>query len=101
PIRPNIDDAERVYRAYSYGPLADIFVLDERSYRGANSTNRQDQISTGTAMVGAAQLEWLETQLAQSQATWKILASDQPIGLIIRDGDRNRQPRYEAWANGD
>jgi alkaline phosphatase D len=101
PIRPNIDDAERVYRAYSYGPLADIFVLDERSYRGANSTNRQDQISTGTAMVGAAQLEWLETQLAQSQATWKILASDQPIGLIIGDGERNGQPLYEAWANGD
>ena len=32
---------ERVYRQFGYGPLLDVFVLDMRSYRGPNSTNRQ------------------------------------------------------------
>ena len=31
PIRFNADDPERVYRAFGYGPLLDIFMLDERS----------------------------------------------------------------------
>ncbi len=101
PIRPGVDDAERIYRAYSYGPLAEIFVLDQRSYRGANSTNLQDRMSNETAMLGAAQIDWLEAQLARSPATWKIIASDQPLGLIVGDGLRNGQPLYEAWANGD
>ncbi len=36
PIRSHPDEAERVYRAYPYGPLAEIIVLDQRSYRAAN-----------------------------------------------------------------
>lgn len=101
PIRQNVDDTERIYRAYRYGPLAEIFLLDERSYRGANSANQQDRISAETAMLGTSQLEWLERQLAQSKATWKIIASDQPLGLIVGDGERDGAPMYEAWANGN
>ena len=33
PIRSHPDEAERVYRAYQYGPLAEVIVLDQRSYR--------------------------------------------------------------------
>ena len=101
PIRTNVDDPERIYRAYRYGPLAEIFVLDQRSYRAANSTNQQYQPSLQTAMLGSSQLEWLQAQLARSRATWKIIASDQPLGLIVGDGERDGQPLYEAWANGD
>ena len=36
PIRSHPDEAERVYRAYPYGPLAEVIVLDQRSYRAAN-----------------------------------------------------------------
>ena len=32
-----------------------------------------------------------------STATWKVIASDLPIGLIVRDGEKN----FEAFANGD
>jgi alkaline phosphatase D len=41
PIRSHPDEAERVYRAYQYGPLAEVIVLDQRSYRSANGGNRQ------------------------------------------------------------
>src|SRR5262249_8505265 len=41
PIRFEPDEAERVYRSLPYGPLLEVFALDMRSYRSANSPNRQ------------------------------------------------------------
>src|ERR1700743_325480 len=39
PLRESIVDRGRVYRALSYGPHLDVFMLDERSYRGPNGPN--------------------------------------------------------------
>lgn len=97
PLRFNPDDPERVYRAYSYGPLLDVFMLDERSYRGPNTPNRQTTINAESEFLGSAQINWLKARLASSKATWKVIASDMPIGLIVRDGATN----FEAFANGN
>ena len=101
PIRSLPDEAERVYRAYSYGPLAEVIVLDQRSYRGANSANRQPEPGPPTRMLGPAQVDWFKQRLAESTSTWKIVASDMPLGLIVGDGRQDGQPRYEGWANGE
>jgi alkaline phosphatase D len=92
-------DAERtkIYRSFNYGPSLDIFMLDERTYRGPNTPNRQPVQSKETDMLGQSQLQWLKVQLLKSKATWKVIASDMPLGLIVRDGSTN----FEAWANGD
>src|SRR5262245_27749875 len=37
PLRQQPAEAGRVYRKISYGPLLDVFMLDMRSYRGANA----------------------------------------------------------------
>ena len=29
------------------------------------------------------------------------MATDMPLGLIVRDGERDGQPAFEAWANGE
>ena len=100
PIRSHPDEAERVYRAYRYGPVAEVFVLDQRSYRGANSANRQEATGPATRMMGDAQVAWLKQNLAASSATWKIIASDMPLGLLVGDGQVNGVPAWEAWANG-
>jgi len=42
------------------------------------------------------QLEWLKRALKESKATWKIIAADMPVGLMVRDGDN-----AENLANGD
>ena len=47
PIRSHPDEAERVYRAYRYGPAAEVFVLDQRSYRAANGANREADAGAG------------------------------------------------------
>ena len=35
---------------------------------------------------GRAQIEWLKSKLAASRATWKVIAADMPLGLVVGDG---------------
>jgi alkaline phosphatase D len=85
-----------IHRALRYGPSMDVFVLDLRALRGPNSANRQAVLTPAARILGAAQLRWLEDGLASSRATWKVIASDLPLGLAIPDGEH-----FEAVANGD
>jgi alkaline phosphatase D len=108
PIRFHSDENERVYRAFPYGPSLELLALDMRSYRGANGPNRQPQRGDDSALLGEAQLEWLKSRLASSKATWKVVASDMPLGLIVPSGTvekpcswpRDAPPLCEAVANG-
>jgi len=96
------DESERVYRRISYGPLLDVFVIDMRSYRGPNSYNRQERPGPDTAFLGAQQLAWLKSGLEKSQAKWKVVSADMPIGLLVGDGkDAQGRDAFEAVANGD
>jgi len=91
------DDPERVYRTVPYASAVEIFALDMRSYRGANSENRQPAIDERSALLGASQVQWLKERLVSSRAVWKVIASGMPIGLIVPDGPSH----YEAVANAD
>lgn len=102
PVRFSADEAERVYRKISYGPLLDVFVIDHRSYRGPNTANLQETETNETQYLGAEQREWLKRGLKESTATWKVIASDMPIGLHVGDGtDSAGRARWEAVANGN
>ncbi len=94
--------SHRIYRNVPYGPLLDLFVLDMRSYRGANNYNRQEQPGAETAYLGREQLNWLKAGLKNSTAVWKVIAADMPIGLQLGDGiDQQNRPQFENFANGD
>ena len=97
PIRYTPAEPGRVYRTIHYGPLLDVFFLDMRSYRGPNTANNQAEAGAETAFLGATQTAWLKRELTASRATWKVIAADMPIGLVIPDGDT----RFEAIANRD
>jgi alkaline phosphatase D len=107
PIRIQRTDPGRVYRKISYGPNVDVFVLDMRSYRAENSANLQTAPSAETAFLGAEQVAWLKRGLDESDATWKIIAADMPIGLWVTDYAPATNPHepgvqyWEAIANGD
>ncbi|WP_037672518.1 alkaline phosphatase [Streptomyces griseus] len=88
----------RIYRVQHHGPLLDVFVLDMRTYRDANSPD--DQASDPVGILGREQLEWLKRELARSRAVWKVIASDMPLGLVVPDGTDGR-PNIEAVAQGD
>ncbi|MFI9770951.1 alkaline phosphatase D family protein [Streptomyces sp. NPDC052415] len=88
----------RVYRTQHHGPLLDVFVLDMRTHRNANSPD--DQSTDPVGILGREQLEWLKRELSRSRAVWKVIASDMPIGLVVPDTGDGR-PNIEAVAQGD
>lgn len=94
PVR--FGERNRLYRRFAYGPELEVFRIDLRSFRGPNSRNRQATRSAATDFLGGEQLAWLKRALRDSSATWKIIASDMPIGLVVADGDN-----AENAANGD
>lgn len=88
----------RIHRVVNHGPLLDVFVLDMRTYRNANSTD--DQTTDPQGILGREQLEWLKRELSRSRAVWKVIASDMPLGLVVPDGVEGK-PNFEAVAQGD
>ena len=86
-----------IYRSIPVGPSVEVFALDMRSYRSANNENLQPAAGADTNLLGDRQVRWLADALARSRATWKIVASDMPLGIVVA-----HQPgRHEAVANGD
>jgi alkaline phosphatase D len=96
PIAIDADNRDRIHRTVSLGPAIEIFALDLRSFRGPNSENRQTALDEASTLMGEAQLAWLKDRLVASRATWKVIASDLPIGAVVPD----RPNFFEAVANG-
>jgi phosphodiesterase/alkaline phosphatase D-like protein len=44
--------------------------------------------------MGSPQLRWLKPALLTSNATWKVIAIDMPLGLLVSDVNG-----FEAWTN--
>ena len=100
PIRYTPAEPGRIYRKISYGPMMDVFFIDLRSYRGPNGESRETTLDDNSRIIGAEQVRWLKRELANSRATWKILASDMPLGVIVWDNGKEKKGA-EAIANGD
>ncbi|MCT9076056.1 alkaline phosphatase D family protein [Streptomyces fulvoviolaceus] len=96
-LRPGAGDG-RVYRVLRQGPLLDVFVLDMRTYRNANSAD--DQTVDPQGILGREQLDWLKRELSRSRAVWKVIASDMPLGLVVPDTTEGKA-NIEAVAQGD
>ena len=87
----------QIYRSIPVGPSVEVFALDMRSYRSANNENLQSAAGPDTNLLGARQVRWLAEALTRSKATWKIVAADMPLGIVVA-----HQPgRHEVVANGD
>jgi alkaline phosphatase D len=93
PIRAIPAQPGRIFRKIAYGRLLDVFFVDLRSYRDANQGD-------GNALFGWRQADWLKRELAASKATWKVIACDMPIGLVVWDDFANKRGS-DAIANGD
>ncbi len=100
PIRYTPAEPGRVYRNISYGPMLDVFFVDLRSYRGANGPSMEDAMTPESRIFGETQVAWLKSELAASKATWKVIASDMPIGIIVWDNFKEKAGA-EAMSNGD
>lgn len=124
---PTRSDAQsRIYRSLRWGTLAEVFVLDARSYRDDNilpdrpgltldvrlrSGERRRLEGKAKSILGAEQREWLLRGLRDAQARgviWKVISTDaslsSPTGayhLFTPEGEM--KPLYsvrDGWAAG-
>lgn len=96
------DARAKVYRNIPRGPLCELFFLDQRTYRGPNSANRQTERNRESEFMGDRHLGWLKNALKKSRAVWKVICSDMPIGIIVGDGkDAEGKSTYENACNGN
>lgn len=100
PVRPAAAEPSRIYRVIPYGPMLDVFFLDLRSYRGPNNDGLSAAMTPDSRVLGAEQLRWLKQALLASRATWKVIACDMPIGLVVWD-NWSAKSGVEAVAQGD
>jgi alkaline phosphatase D len=82
PLRYTASEPGRIYRKISHGPLLDVFLLDMRSYRGPNEASPADHYGPNSYLLGPKQLAWLKRELARSEATWKVIATDTPLSVV-------------------
>jgi alkaline phosphatase D len=98
PIRP--DAAGQIYRSVRFGQLAELFILDARSYRDDNilpdgagkvlevrlrNGERRRLEGKAKSILGAAQREWLLQRLREAHArgvVWKIISTDDPLASV-------------------
>jgi len=99
PTRRQQKEPGRIYRKVSYGPMLDVFMLDLRSYRGPNTAGDETLLNDQSRIFGAKQMAWFKHALLESRATWKVIASDMPLGLVVWD-DYRTASGVEAIANG-
>lgn len=85
PIRERATTPARIDRVQHYGPSLDLFCLDARSDRGPNTKHEEQEPGPDTAFFGRRQVRWLKQALLQSKATWKVIASDMPLSLVLGD----------------
>ncbi len=79
PLAPPDDAPTRLYRRVRWGRHAELFLLDNRQYRDANST--EDRGDTAKTQLGHEQRDWLRRGIAESDATWLIVVSSVPVSI--------------------
>lgn len=92
-----LDPGAPMYRSVKWGPLLEVFLLDGRSHRSQNYPLPADT----ARFLGDAQLAWLEQALVASKATWRVVACDMPIGLVVSEPDGAGGEAYDGFANVD
>jgi len=97
PIREN----EKHYRSFSFGPLADVIMLDERlegktePAKGVTDPRYADE---DREMLGREQLGWFEQELRGSSAKWKVIGNQVVFSDLDRTAVVPKNPRnMDSW----
>ncbi|WP_327655174.1 alkaline phosphatase D family protein [Streptomyces sp. NBC_00483] len=81
PVRPST--AGTVFRRLRFGNLADLHLLDLRSFRSEQSSVGNGAVdSPERTITGRAQLDWLKSGLTASDARWKLVGTSVMISPV-------------------
>ncbi|UYQ61605.1 alkaline phosphatase D family protein [Streptomyces peucetius] len=81
PVRASTEGT--VYRRLRFGKLADLHLLDLRSFRSQQSSiGNGDVDDPDRTLTGRAQLDWLKAGLAASDASWQLVGTSVMISPV-------------------
>lgn len=81
PVRASTEGT--VYRRLRFGTLADLHLLDLRTFRSQQATIGNGSVDDpDRSITGRAQLDWLKAGLAGSDATWKLVGTSVMISPV-------------------
>ncbi|GFH35125.1 alkaline phosphatase D family protein [Streptomyces pacificus] len=81
PVRTSTEGT--VYRRLRFGKLADLHLLDLRSFRSAQASVGSGKVDDPERTItGRAQLDWLKAGLASSDAAWKLVGTSVMISPV-------------------
>ena len=89
PIVAPTSEPTRLYRKLRWGRLLEVFILDTRQYRSANS----ELDGPGKTMLGSEQRRWLIDEVSASAAVWKVIVTS--VSLSVSTGRTHR----DSWSN--
>jgi alkaline phosphatase D len=96
-----IRESNQLYRSFSFGPLADVIMLDERlAGRDAEITdiNNPELKNQERSMLGGTQLRWFENSLKSSTATWKLIGNQVIFSdVFIKDIYPKMERNLDSW----
>jgi alkaline phosphatase D len=95
-----VREGKTLYRQFSFGGVADLFMLDERLAGREKQTDskRPKKLNAERPMLGKEQLEWLKRGLKTSGATWKILGNQVLFAeLNVMPVFRKAYVHFDAW----
>ncbi|MGW3631053.1 alkaline phosphatase D family protein [Streptomyces sp. NPDC005122] len=74
PVRPAIEGT--TYRRLRFGKLADLSLLDLRSFRSQQASTASGSVDDpDRTITGRAQLDWLKSGLKASDTTWRLVGN--------------------------
>ncbi|WP_329398068.1 alkaline phosphatase D family protein [Streptomyces melanogenes] len=81
PVRPSV--AGTTYRRIRYGKLADLHLLDLRSFRSQQASVGSGKVDDPErTLTGRAQLDWLKSGLTASNAAWQLVGTSVMISPV-------------------
>ncbi|MFD1647568.1 alkaline phosphatase D family protein [Haloarchaeobius litoreus] len=86
------EDEGRLYRSFQWGSELALFVLDSRQYRDDNTETDGPE----KTMLGDEQREWLKEGLAETDATFTLVASS-----VSLSSPSSAAGARDSWADGD
>ena len=94
-----VREGPTLYRKFDFGPTMDLIMLDERlAGRTVQPDSLQDPQRTARnhTLLGKKQMDWLIGELADSEATWKIIGNQVIFSYSDWGYQRFRQ-NMDAW----
>lgn len=78
-----LGDGDRLFRRLRFGRLAEISMLDLRTYRDAQAVLPGPEVSDpDRSITGRQQLDWLKDSLSRGRAQWKIIGNPVMIAPV-------------------